>query len=149
MQRKPLLVVSLESHKRACGHIDTFKILKGEKAEYAAIRLKKWTGKLCQACNDAKLEKVVAEAREKRRVAESLERASWKKRLPDGSSFTATFDGENVMWTGTLKVPGCEAVEGQRKGCATLLHELARKWEGQNSSSVPASPSAPIGKDIP
>ena len=64
--------------------------------------------------------------------------ASWKKRLPDGSTFSATYNATDVMWTGTLHVPGSAPVVGAGATSSKLLHTLARTWDvtltGENES---------------
>lgn len=134
----PLPVLRTETGVRRCGHNDFFKILKGEIPDFAARRREKWASKLCPACSDLlqkeQQSKAVAASEnpehQSRRAAIRAAKAAdgWKKRLPDGSRFTATYCADPVRWTGTLVVPGSPSVEGSAAGATRLLHNLAREW---------------------
>ncbi len=56
-----------------------------------------------------------------------------KPRLPAGSSFSCSFDGEK--WTGTLKIPGHGEFSGYQKGVTYLIHycdDKYREWLHKN-----------------
>ena len=59
----PLQVLRFDTAIRACGHQDDFKILKGERPEWATRRREKWSGKRCTSCVAAETERIKAEAK--------------------------------------------------------------------------------------
>lgn len=133
--KPPLEVVGTERGTRACGHEDDFKILKGEKPEYAARRKEKWLAKRCAACV-AEIEKRQQEEAVKRRQLQPKDEA--KFRLPHGSAFAVTYDKVTESWSGTLTVPRATddvVIGGTHRGVHGLLRKLGNKWNTEEKKS--------------
>ncbi len=128
--RSPAVVIGYEKYSRVCGHVDDFKIIKGEPPAYTTGRRAKWDKKLCAICKVAADAKIKAEAAERR--AASPRPNQQKFRLPSGSSFAVSYvavDASHGHWSGTLTVPGCEPITCEpRDGVHGLLRRLGFMW---------------------
>lgn len=126
-------VVGIEWVKATCGHPVAFERFDDSKDKYRDQRRLKVTGRICQACRQAEQEKVMAEARERRR----LKKAKWdekqgeKYRLPDQSVFHSQYDEVTTTWEGTLtvKVEGGDIVfTSTKSGVFGLMRDLDRQF---------------------
>ena len=104
--KNPLQIERIESRPRACGHLEDFKILKGEPAENSSRRFVKWSVKLCAACNFAEQQSHNAEqkrladlARPPRPPPKIHEPAV---RVPHGTVLICTYDADAATWGGAL-----------------------------------------------
>ena len=98
-----------ETVNRACGHTTAVAWLEAQP---------------CQACQDA----AIAAGRVARRQKHEQRRATGQKdrllsgRLPHGSAFSARYDAERVLWTGTLKIQAPSGEVVFSASCNAVLH---------------------------
>lgn len=131
---KPLPVLRVDRLPRRCGHEDGFRILKGERDEWAARRRGKWQAKHCAACQralEASQQQAAVERREQKRERKrEEERALWGS-LPDGITFTATYEAATATWRGAMDVPGLPSFISSGVSASRLLRTLLQQYRAQ------------------
>lgn len=129
-------VTATEMVEAKCGHLVEFQLFEDKKDKYRDQRRKKMTDRDCPACRQER-ERLRQEEAQKRRAEDSVSTRAWKMpkgRLPHGSHFDATYDGEAQAWTGTLTIPADPSplVFSYTKGgvfrLMSTLDTMYRKW---------------------
>jgi hypothetical protein len=63
-----------------------------------------------------------------------------KFRLPEGTTFTATYDGAMQLWRVTMAVPGLEPTQTASRGVHAALQQLGRAWLKEHGTPAAAAP---------
>ena len=63
-------------------------------------------------------------------------------RLPDGSAFSATFDGEALLWTVTFNVPGLAPMDDRSGSVHGSVYRLGQRWYKEHGRPAATAPEA-------
>lgn len=100
-----------------CGHLVVSTCL----AKHAATAAQHLTLKDCKPCRALRVEA------EKQAAIERKRSGAKHPRLPHGSAFAATYDAENVRWTGTLTIEE-QTFEASARGVFPLMAKLDAQY---------------------
>lgn len=128
---KPL-VFGTEWVTASCGHPVLFEIYDPAKDKYREQRRLKVTDRICPACREAQQAKVMAEAKERRRLKKLAKKHDTSQRLPDGASFHTVYEADLQRWQGTLTVrtdAGATTFVDSCSGVFGLLTRLDRQFK--------------------
>lgn len=135
--------VGTESLVVKCGHTIVFDLY--AKDTFRDQRRAKTASRDCPACRQARVQAEMLAQKERRAKKAATFAKTLKPRLPDGSSFVATYDATQVQWTGTLTVEGA-TFERSGSSLNKLLHKLDDVYRAklnEAACSQEASAAAP------
>jgi hypothetical protein len=138
--------------KAQCGHEVEFELFEDKKDKYRENRRKKITDQACKECREkanAERTRIQMEEARARREAEGKpcrRGQGWKseadahtRRLPNGSSFSVTWDAFRQTWSGSLTVVSVSpplVFSASAGGVFRLLQQLDRlfrEWLGKQN----------------
>lgn len=95
-------IIGFEEVTCKCGHPVNFDLF--EKDPFRDRRREKVTSRACPTCRQEQ-HKADAERAKANKAKPKPSKYGPEQRLPHGSKFRLAYDGEAVMWTGSLEVP--------------------------------------------
>lgn len=140
-KKMPSPLIGTERIQGTCGHTIVFDLY--AKDPHRDGRRAKVMSRDCSACRQARVQAEVTAAVERRaNRKKGPPPSSHKPRLPDGSTFAATYDATAVRWTGALTIDGA-TFEQSGNSLRRLLHKLDDEYRAALRSAAATSEPEP------